>query len=209
MALPAEAVDLIKSFEGYLKRFDNTDRVQPYLCPAGVATIGWGCTRYPDGRRVQLSDPPIDRPTATRYLESELRQDEAAFDRLTTRKLHVLQRGALVSFVYNCGSGAYRGSTLRKKVNEGQWDDVPRELRKWRMGGGRILAGLARRREAEIALFEKGRQRFSQGPWWTPGLGDVPGAESPPAPSPTPPPAPPPSDAEKSAWRRVLEWFFK
>lgn len=157
MAIPAAALDLIKSFEGYLRRLnDGTDRVRPYLCPAGVPTIGWGTTRYPDNSRVTINDSPISAETATGYLAHELSEDEAGVDRYTTRQLHELSRGSLVSFVYNCGSGAYKGSNLRRAVNEGRWADVPAELRKWRMGGGRVLPGLVRRREAEAGLFMTG-----------------------------------------------------
>src|SRR5690606_35636428 len=154
MALPKEALDLIKEFEGYLKRLnDGTDRVKPYLCPAGVPTIGWGTTRYPDGRRLKLSDPPINKKTATTYLEHELTEDERAFDRLTTVRLPPLARGALVSFVYNCGAGAYQCSTLSKRVNAGRWADVPKELAKWKYGGGKVLPGLVRRQIGRAELF--------------------------------------------------------
>jgi lysozyme len=165
MALPAEALDLIKSFEGYHRALgDGTGQVKPYLCPANVPTIGYGTTRCPDGRKVQLGDAPIDRDTAGAYIAHDLRQDETAFDRLTTVRLQELSRGALVSFLYNCGSGAYRGSTLRKCVNEGAWSDVPRELAKWRMGGGVVLAGLVRRRAAEADLFMRGVRLHNGGP---------------------------------------------
>jgi lysozyme len=164
MALPAEALDLIKSFEGYLKRLsDCTGRVAPYLCPAGVPTIGWGTTFYPGGRKVALADPPIGCERATECLAHELTANERDVDRLTTAKLHPLSRGALVSFVYNCGAGAYRASTLRRKVNEGAWSEVPRELAKWRMGGGRILPGLVRRRAAEAELFMRGVRAHDRG----------------------------------------------
>jgi lysozyme len=139
MALPKKALDLVKSFEGYLRLLaDGSGRVAPYLCPAGVPTIGWGTTFYPDGRKVTMADPPIDRARATECLAHELRANEADCDRLTTAKLHPLSRVAIVSFIYNCGSGAYRGSVLRKAVNERRWFDVPRELAKWRIGGGKV-----------------------------------------------------------------------
>lgn len=203
MALPAEALELIKGFEGYLRSLgDGTDRVKPYLCPANVATIGWGCTRYPDGRPVKMGDPPISKATATEYLAHELRQDEAAFDRLNTRRLQVLSRGALVSFTYNCGSGAYRASNLRRAVNEGRWSDVPGELRKWRMGGGRILPGLVRRREAESGLFMKGVRLSNEGPFVEPGGEPI---GSPPAPQMPVPPTP----AQPTWWQRTIDWIFK
>lgn len=158
MALCAEALDLIKSFEGYLKPLnDGTGRVKPYLCPAGVPTLGWGNTRYPDGSKVKMTDPPVTRERATELLASELREDEASVQKNTLGVVwHELMYGAATSFTYNCGSGAFRGSGFRKAILDKRWDDVPRELRKWRMGGGRVLAGLARRREAEAAMFMAG-----------------------------------------------------
>lgn len=60
---------------------------------------------------------------------------------------------ALTSFVFNLGAGRYRGSTLRRRVNEGNWDDVPRQLRRWVYSGGKKLKGLVIRREAEAVLI--------------------------------------------------------
>lgn len=63
---------------------------------------------------------------------------------------------ALIDFAYNCGVGNLRNSTLRRKVNAGKWEEVPAEFRKWVKGGGKVLSGLVRRREAEIALLGVG-----------------------------------------------------
>lgn len=165
MAIPQEALDLIKSFEGYLKRLnDGTDRVKPYLCPAGVATIGHGSTRYfPGGVRVKITDPPISAARAEECLMGEVALNERDFDKMTTARVHALMRGAIVSFIYNCGNGAYRASTLRSKINSGEWQDVPYELSKWRRGGGRVLAGLVRRRTAEGAMFMRGVAMLDRG----------------------------------------------
>lgn len=155
MAIPREALELITSFEGYLRKLAD-GRAAPYLCPARVPTVGWGTTFYEDHRKVTLADPPIDRDRAYELLSFELRECEAAVDRLTLVKLPALSRGALVSFVYNAGAGAYRASTLRRVVNAKRWGDVPAELLKWRMGGGVVLPGLERRRRAEAAMFMAG-----------------------------------------------------
>lgn len=158
MAIPKEALDLIKSFEGYLRRLnDGTDRVKPYLCPARVATIGYGSTRYfPGGVKVKISDPPITEARAAECLAGELIENERDFDKMTTRKVHAIMRGAIISFIYNCGSGAYRASTLRKVINDGIFSDVPRQLNKWVNGGGRKLPGLVRRRKDEGVMFMRG-----------------------------------------------------
>jgi len=163
MAIPAEALDLIKSFEGYLKQIGD-GRVKPYLCPAGVPTIGWGTTFYPNGKRVTMSDPPIDKEYATQCIAFELRSNEASVDRLTPGiAWHPLMRGAIVSFIYNCGDGAYRASTLRKRILAKEWADVPAQLLKWNKGGGRILAGLTRRRRDEAAMFMRGVKLLKEG----------------------------------------------
>lgn len=155
-SLAREALELIAHFEGYHRRLPD-GRAAPYLCPARVPTIGVGSTFYEDGRKVTMADPSITAERAFEILAHELRQCEAAVDRLTTRRsLPPLARGALVAFVYNVGSGAYRGSGLRRAVNAGEDQRAASEFAKWRMAGGVVLAGLERRRRAEAALYLKG-----------------------------------------------------
>jgi lysozyme len=140
------ATALARRFEGLY--------LTPYLCPAGVPTIGYGATYYQDGTRVTLADRPITRTMAeelllwmvrTVYLPAVLKLcpgvDSA--DRLA----------ALIDFTFNLGAGNLRASTLRKRVIAGRWGDVPGELRKWNKAGGRVLRGLTIRREAEAILI--------------------------------------------------------
>lgn len=155
MAIPQEALTLICDFEGYHRKLAD-GRAAPYLCPARVPTIGIGSTFYEDRRKVALSDPPITRERAFDLLAFELRECEAAVDRMVTRRLDPLSRGALVSFAFNAGAGALKSSGLIRRVNAGDWRSVPAEFAKWRMGGGVVLAGLVRRRAAEAALFMRG-----------------------------------------------------
>ena len=140
------AAALARRFEGCYLR--------PYLCPAGVPTIGYGATYYEDGTRVTLFDAPITRERAeslllwmvrTRYLPAVLRLCPGidSPERLA----------AIIDFTFNLGAGNLQASTLRRRINAGQWDDVPSELRKWIKGGGRVLAGLVKRREAEVVLI--------------------------------------------------------
>ena len=139
------AAALCRMFEGcYLS---------PYLCSAGVQTIGFGATYYEDGTAVSLSDPPITRDRAealllwmvtTRYLPAVLK--------LCPGVDNPHRLAALIDFTFNLGAGALKASTLRRKVNAGEWKDVPDELRKWVKGGGRVLRGLVRRRDAEAVL---------------------------------------------------------
>ena len=141
----AVAAELARRFEGcYLT---------PYLCPAGVPTIGYGATYYEDGTAVTLLDPAITMARAealllwmvrTRYLPTVLR--------LCPSIDNPQRLAALIDFAFNLGAGRLKASTLRKKVNAGAWGDVPAEIRKWVKGGGRVLRGLVLRREAEVAL---------------------------------------------------------
>jgi lysozyme len=138
------AADLCRAFEGF--------RARPYLCPAGIPTVGYGTTRYPDGQPVGISDKSISRETADLYLLHELTAllpwVLALCPRLSGRRL-----AAILDFAYNLGVGRLRASTLRKRINAGDWVAARVELLKWNKGGGKILAGLVKRREAEARLI--------------------------------------------------------
>lgn len=154
--LHPDALKLICDREGYHKRLPD-GRAAPYICPAGVPTIGFGSIWRFDGSRVAMTDPPIGYAEAMQLMGRELATKcEPAVDRMVTTKLHPLSRGALISFVYNVGDGAFRSSGLRRAVNDRRFEDVPGEFAKWRLGGGRILRGLVLRREAEAAMFIRG-----------------------------------------------------
>lgn len=146
MEAVAIAASLCRQFEGlYLK---------PYLCPANVATIGFGSTRYENGRRVMLSDPPITKARAEELLMWEInRVCVPAVKRSCPDLKEPKKLAALLDFTFNLGSGNLHSSTLRKKVNAEDWDAAQIELAKWVRGGGRILPGLVKRRTAEAALL--------------------------------------------------------
>lgn len=150
------AVDLVCEFEGYHRRLPD-GRAAPYLCPAYVPTIGFGSIWRADGSRVTMADPPITRAEAMALMRLELdAKCVPAVNRLITVRLHPLSHGALVSFVYNLGGGALKGSNLRRVINAERWADVPAEFAKWRVASGRILPGLVRRRTAETEMFLAG-----------------------------------------------------
>ena len=136
---------LCMRFEGF--------RSKPYLCPAGVPTIGFGSTAYADGTRVTLRDAPITREAAAELLEHELRHTYFPGVLKSSPELSGGALAAMADFAYNLGVGRYRASTLRKRVNAGDWDRAKIELRKWTRGGGRVLPGLVIRREAEVNLL--------------------------------------------------------
>ena len=144
------AADLCRAFEGF--------RPKPYLCPAGIATIGYGSTYYSNGEKVTLHDAPISEAAAADLLMYELSHTYAPGVMRLCPGL-VGDEGkfnAIVDFVYNLGIGRLQTSTLRRTVNSQDWTGAREQLRKWVRGGGRILPGLVLRREAEIALLPLG-----------------------------------------------------
>ena len=127
--------------------------LSPYLCPAGVPTIGYGATYYEDGTRVTLLDAPITRERAIALLQWMVRTVYLpTVLRLCPGIDNPNRLAALIDFTFNIGGNALKNSTLRRKVNAGMWAAVPTELRKWVMAAGKRLRGLVIRREAEAAL---------------------------------------------------------
>lgn len=146
MKASQKCVDLIKQFEGY--------KDKAYLCPAGVATIGYGSTMWNDGRRVQMGDK-ITKEGAELLLHWELNNKAIALYGLNVNQN---QADAILSFVFNLGIGAFQKSTLIKKIRLNPNDPTIRdEFMKWnkaRVGGKLIeLKGLTRRRIAESNLY--------------------------------------------------------
>ena len=126
----------------------------PYLDPIGIATIAVGATYYEDGTRVTLRDPPVTRERAMQLLDWHLTQRYVPQTLALCPAIDTPGRlAALSDFALNCGTGALRASTLRRRIAAARWDDVPTELRRWTRGGGRVLRGLDHRREAEAALI--------------------------------------------------------
>jgi lysozyme len=141
-------IELIKKFEGF--------SAVPYMCPASVVTIGYGSTRYADGRKVTMTDNSITIEGAIILLKQTLKQYELAVDAYCRDDINQNQFDALVDFAYNCGNGNLKSSTLLKKINTNPNDPtIAVEFRKWNKGGGKILKGLVNRREAEIELYFK------------------------------------------------------
>lgn len=143
----AIAADLCRRFEGV--------RLQAYLCPAGVPTIGIGSTRYEDGRAVTLADPPLTPERAEALLMHELeRRYLAGVLRACPRLASEPRRlGAAVDWAYNLGVGAFQSSTFRRALLAGDWVWAARECRRWTRAAGRELPGLVARREAEAVLI--------------------------------------------------------
>ena len=137
------AIDLAKYFEGY--------SCKSYLCPAGKLTGGYGHVFKPgetvrslfldEAEVVLAQDLAIAARGAFRLCPGLLKESEG-------------RQGAVIDFVFNLGSGRLKASTLRRRINQKDWGAVIYELKRWVRGGGKILKGLVRRREAEAKFFE-------------------------------------------------------
>lgn len=148
-----DAITLIKYFEGLGDGDQATPGLQPYLCPARVWTIGYGATYGLDFERITQNTPAIDEFEAGQLLKRDMARSTRAVNRLVVVPIEDNQRGALVSFAFNLGAGALSSSTLLRRVNAYEWDDVPHQFSRWVMAGGQVLAGLIRRRRAEAELW--------------------------------------------------------
>lgn len=153
-----DGLKLIKQWEAFIGfAYDDFDppkrrrRIKPGDKVNGTLTIGYGHTG-PDVRPGQT----ISEAEATALLERDLAGVERAIERLVKVPLNDNQFGALAAFVLNVGEGNFASSTLLKKLNRGQYGDVPKELMKWVNSKGRKLDGLVNRRAAEAGLWVKG-----------------------------------------------------
>lgn len=141
MRIGNRGLKLVKTSEGL--------RLVPYLCPASVATIGYGST----GPHVVIDMSPITESVAQFFLLNDLASVERFIDFYIRVELNQGQYDALCSFIFNVGVGNFKASTLRSKLNRGDYNGAANEFWKWRRGGGVILPGLVARREYERLLF--------------------------------------------------------
>jgi GH24 family phage-related lysozyme (muramidase) len=153
--VPQEALDLIKKYEGF--------RAGPYICPAGVATIGYGNTYYPrTGAKVKMTDTPVTPDGAELMLKecvekdfvSALEKDIPDWDEMSDG-----QKSALISFAYNLGANFYGdtdnfGSITRALSSKANWPQVPEMLLKYRNPGSAFEEGLRRRRTEEGEVWQ-------------------------------------------------------
>lgn len=138
----ARLYELLRRFEGL--------RLKPYICPAGVPTIGYGHT----GPDVTMSSPPITVEQAEAFLV----QDAEVYIRAVANLSPVLlsdvnKHSAIASFAFNLGTTRYKASTLKRRVDAQDWEGAVDELGKWVWGGGKRLPGLVARRAAEAQLL--------------------------------------------------------
>jgi len=149
-----KGIVFIHSFEGC--------SLVPYLCPAGVPTIGWGNTIYANGAKVTMKDKPITKEVAESLFSYILMLFERDVNSLLKKEVTQNQFNALASFAYNLGSDidadnipeGLGDSTLLKKVNSNPNDETIRnEFVKWNKADGKISSGLVRRRYEEAKMY--------------------------------------------------------
>lgn len=150
MKLTEKGINLIKEFEGL--------RLTAYRDSVGVWTIGYGNTFYEDGSTVKQGHK-ITQERADRLFRSIVYKfaDQVRNALTNPERVSDAQFSAMVSLAYNIGIGAFRGSTLLRKVNANPCDPtIPDEFLRWDKAWGKVLAGLTRRRKAEADLYKNG-----------------------------------------------------
>jgi lysozyme len=166
-------VKLSKAGADLMHRFEGC-RNKPYLCPAHIWTIGYGHVLYQEqiklpmarveGKEVAMIrkemplKPEDNRVWSKEEIEKLFADDVASFERGVLRLVPGVagRQGAfdaLVSISFNFGLGNLQRSTIRMKANRGDWEGAAEAFMAWTKGGGKVLPGLVKRREAEIALF--------------------------------------------------------
>ena len=165
MKVSKVGIDLMHHFEGYRNR--------PYKCSAAIWTVGFGHAMYSD----QLALPNVRKEGYTGLIRSDyqlkgednrvwskeelvnlFKMDIDNFERGVLRLSPILAShqskfDAVVSFAYNAGLGNYQRSTIRMKVNREDWEGAAQAFMSWTKAGGKEVAGLVKRRKAEVALF--------------------------------------------------------
>lgn len=149
MNISPEGVAFICRFEGY--------SATPYKDSVGIPTIGYGTIRYPNSTKVSMKDAPVDLDTARTYIADHIaRFVEPSVN--TINDLTQTQYDALCSFTYNLGSGALDKSSLRTDIlAKESCTQITVDFLKWIKGGGVVLPGLVKRRQAEAKLYCTGQ----------------------------------------------------
>ena len=165
MKISEKGEHLMHFFEGY--------RNKPYRCSAAIWTVGWGHAMYAD----QLNLPNVRKEGYTGLIRSDYQlkgEDNRVWSKeelveLFKVDINTFERGvfrlspnlashqskfdSVVSFAYNAGLGNYQRSTIRIKVNRGDWEGAAQAFMSWTKAGGKEVSGLVKRRKAEVALF--------------------------------------------------------
>lgn len=144
VALSVAGLTMIAGYEGL--------RTQAYVDPVGVVTICYGHTKTAKLGQSKSKDECVD------LLHEEAKEYVDAVKRYTYVPLSQGQLDALVSFSYNVGVGAYKSSTLRRKLNASDYCGAASEFPRWNKAGGKVYKGLTLRRLEEQRRFKEGLQ---------------------------------------------------
>jgi lysozyme len=139
-------VDVYAALYILIRRFEGL-RLRAYYCPAGVLTCGYGST----GRDIKPGTV-----WTKEYAEARMQQDALKFSRgakVLCPAASGTQLCALADFAYNLGLGNLKSSTLRRKINAGDIEGAKKQIMRWNKGGGKVLAGLTKRRTLEASLL--------------------------------------------------------
>ena len=148
MKLDNKGYMLICEFEGF--------SAKPYLCPAKLATIGYGNTFYKDGKKVTMVDPPITRIEAFDMFKDIADKFAKRVSTCVTSPINQNQFNSLVSFTYNVGVANFMNSTILKRVNSNHNDpDIRTQFLRWDKVGTKKLSGLTKRRIYEADNYFK------------------------------------------------------
>lgn len=160
MSITTVSQNCIKLIETYECSGDVTRFLTAYKCPAGVMTIGVGTTMYPTGEKVKEGDV-ITIEQAYEFLRHDLDSTMKRIDAFTRDDVSQSQFDALVSFGYNIGTNALKTSTLLKVLNANPNDpQIAAEFQRWSKAGGKVVAGLLKRRRSESHLYFTGELKF-------------------------------------------------
>ena len=152
--VPQRAIDLIKKYEGF--------SADPYICPAGVATIGYGNTFYPNGKKVTMSDAPVSQAEAEKMLKDVVDKDFVSVLEKSIPYWNEMsdgQKSALISFAYNLGANFYGDmdnfGSITRDLRDKNWANVPATLLKYRNPGSSFEEGLRKRRTEEGEIWRE------------------------------------------------------
>lgn len=157
MTINQAGLDLIKEFEGF--------RAEAYRDPVGVWTIGYGTTAAANVGIAPKAGMKISKADAEMYLARAIDKFSAQIDPKITAPINENERAAFLSLAYNIGPGAFAKSSALRKFNEGDKTGAANAILLWNKAGGKVLAGLTRRRESERALFLRPVQPSQEPPF--------------------------------------------
>jgi lysozyme len=147
------ASQIMRYYESCEKKLPD-GRIAPYLDVRGIPTIGWGNTRWQDGRSVSMADAPISQADADTLYDHFLGVFSKGVCDQLPNGTEANEAAAFISLSYNIGLPAFSGSTALREFLAGNKQAAGQGIEMWDKGGGVVLKGLQRRRRAERLVFD-------------------------------------------------------